>query len=163
MGIKMVILDRDGVINHDPGDYTYAWENFKVLPGVVESIKYLQEKGVKLVLITNQGGIAKGRYSKEDVDKLHNSFQFYLRKEGARPFHKIYYCPHHDAIENCLCRKPKGLMVEKALADFAIASGEAIFFGDSERDVLAAEAASVKGVKVERNGNLFEAIRGILD
>ena len=71
---KAVFLDRDGVINHDPGDYTKSVEEFTILPNVLEALKKIQDKGYLLILVTNQGGIAKGMYSHDEVAKIHKYF-----------------------------------------------------------------------------------------
>ncbi|MFT6718706.1 MAG: D-glycero-D-manno-heptose 1,7-bisphosphate phosphatase, partial [Sphingobacteriales bacterium] len=131
---------------------------FAILPGVLDAFLALKNTGIKIAVITNQGGIAKGIYTAKAVIKLHTNFNFYLKRNGAQPVNKFYFCPHHNELGNCLCRKPKSLMLEKALADFNISPDEALFFGDSDRDVVAGEKAGVTSVLLNKNGNLWEQI-----
>lgn len=163
MALKLLLLDRDGVLNFDPGTYTFEPEKFDVLPGVLETFVALKNKTLKIAVITNQGGISKGIYTAKEVVKLHTNFNFYLKRNGARAVNKFYFCPHHNELENCLCRKPKSLMIERALADFGVDADEALFFGDSERDVVAGQRAGVKSVLLNKNGNLWEQIGDIIN
>ncbi len=151
---KAAFLDRDGVINVDVLDYTSKIEHFKFLPGVFEGLKLLQEKGFLLVVITNQGGIAKGLYTIEDVNTLHQWMCAELEKRGIK-ITEIYFCPHHDVSGKCLCRKPGSLMLEKAMARFNVDAKESFFVGDKETDAKAAIAAGIKPVKVEVNSNFL--------
>lgn len=147
---KAAFLDRDGVINVDVLDYTSKIRDFTFLPGVFEGLKSLQEKGFLLIVITNQGGIAKGLYTAEDVDTLHNWMCSELKKKGIH-ITEIYFCPHHDVSGKCLCRKPGSIMLEKAMARFDIDPQQSFFMGDKETDAMAAIAAGVKPVKVVVN------------
>jgi D-glycero-D-manno-heptose 1,7-bisphosphate phosphatase len=151
---KGAFLDRDGVINVDILDYTSKIKDFKFLPGVFEGLKALQEKGFLLIVITNQGGIAKGLYTREDVDTLHQWMCAELEKKGIH-ITEIYFCPHHDVSGKCLCRKPGSLMLEKAMARFDIDAGQSFFVGDKETDHKAAVNAGVKPIRVEVNSNFL--------
>ena len=110
---KAIFLDRDGVINHDPGDYTRSLEEFKILPTVFETLKKLDDAGYLLVLITNQGGIAKGLYSHDDVNEIHTYLREKCIERGFR-LTDVYYSPHHPVFGESLSRKPGSLMIEKA-------------------------------------------------
>jgi D-glycero-D-manno-heptose 1,7-bisphosphate phosphatase len=147
---KAAFLDRDGVINVDVLDYTSQIKDFTLLPGVFEGLKQLQNSGYLLIIITNQGGIAKGLYTKEDVDTLHNWMCAELAKQGII-LTAIYFCPHHDVSGKCLCRKPGSIMLEKAMARFDIDATQSFFMGDKDTDVQAAERAGVRPVKVVVN------------
>jgi len=147
---KAAFLDRDGVINVDVLDYTSKITDFKFLPGVFEGLKTLQEKGFLFIVITNQGGIAKGLYTKQDVDTLHNWMKSELQKHHIH-ITEIYFCPHHDVSGKCLCRKPGSLMLEKAIARFDIDATQSFFMGDKDTDVQAAIGAGVRSVKIEVN------------
>lgn len=149
---KAAFLDRDGVINVDILDYTSRISDFKFLPGVFDGLKTLQENGFLLIIITNQGGIAKGLYTKEDVDVLHNWMKEQLAKEGIK-ITEIYFCPHHDVSGKCLCRKPGSLMLEKAIARYNIDPEQSFFMGDKETDVQAAIGAGVRPVKIIANSD----------
>jgi D-glycero-D-manno-heptose 1,7-bisphosphate phosphatase len=159
---KAIFLDRDGVINHDPGDYTYHVSEFKLNDGIIENLKKLYDNGFLLVLITNQGGISKGLYTHQDVEEIHS----YLIRELCKAdveIAEIYYCPHHSVNENCLCRKPNSLMIEKALARFNIDPKKSFMLGDKERDIECAENAGVKGIKVDINQNIETYVDKILN
>lgn len=155
---KAVFLDRDGVINRERGEYTWRLEDFEILPGVVEGLKTLQDKGYLLIVITNQAGIAKGLYAHADVDNAHGKLKDELNKAGVE-LTEIYYCPHHTDYGKCLCRKPGSLLVEKAIARFGVDAANSVFIGDKPRDIEAAENAGVKGVLVEANTNFVEILK----
>ena len=110
-----------------------------------KSRKILQDNGYEFIVITNQGGISKGIYNHSDVISVHDYMQgeFYKQKINLLD---IYYCPHHAIVEKCICRKPDSLMLEKAIARYDIDKSKSYFFGDSRRDVLAAEKANIKGL-----------------
>ncbi len=148
---KAIFLDRDGVIN-DPKDNYYVWkkEDFYFNEHIVKPLKKYQENGYIIIVISNQGGISKGEYKKEDTNKLHNYMCDIFEKHRLK-ITEIYYCPHHDSIEKCLCRKPDSLMLEKAIARFNIDAEKSIFIGDSERDIEAAEKVGVKGILIKKN------------
>ncbi len=158
---KAVFLDRDGVINYDPDRYTYLLEEFVINDGVITSLKKLYNEGYLLIVITNQGGIAKKLYTKEDVEKIHQFLISELKKEGIS-LTAIYYCPHHGDIENCICRKPSPLLIQKAIACYNIDPNKSYMIGDKMRDVEAAESAGIKGIKVGVNENIEEYVNEIL-
>ena len=154
---KAVFLDRDGVINRDILDYTWRVRDFVFLDGIFEASRQLQEKGYILIVITNQGGIAKGLYSHEDVNALHELMTRKFSEHGI-VLTEIYYCPHHDVAGKCICRKPGSLLVEKAVARFEIDPARSFFIGDRDRDVMAGEGAGVKGILVDVNDDLRKVI-----
>lgn len=143
---KAIFLDRDGVLNKELGRYTRHKDEFDVLQHAIESCAKLKDMGYFLVVITNQGGISKGVYSKSDLELIHSKLLDHIPQIDA-----IYYCPHHSELENCLCRKPKSLMLEKAIAKYGINAKESYMIGDSLRDVEAANKAGVKGIKIGSN------------
>ena len=151
---KAIFLDRDGVINSDVGHYyIYKVEDFIINEGIINSLKRFQEAEYKLFIISNQGGIAKGIYSCEDVDKLHAYLETKL-KENNIFLQEIYYCPHHDSIASCECRKPSPFMINQAVDKYDIDINTSYMIGDSKRDIEAAESAGVKGIKIEANENI---------
>src|SRR5687767_9623731 len=109
---KAIFLDRDGVLNAERGDYTYRLEEFEVLPGVPEALKLLKEHGYLLIVVTNQGGIAKGLYTKEEVFACHEK----LQQACGHIIDALYYAPSHPSVSESLSRKPDSLMLEKAIA-----------------------------------------------
>lgn len=151
--VKAVFLDRDGVINHDPGDYTASLSEFTILPGVVETLVLLTELGYSVVVITNQGGIAKGRYGLEAFYEIDAYMRMEFKKADVR-FLETYFCPHHDVVSKCLCRKPGSGMIEKAVARHNIDPEASFMVGDKMRDLEAAAGAGVRGVKIDVNQDL---------
>jgi D-glycero-D-manno-heptose 1,7-bisphosphate phosphatase len=152
---KAVFLDRDGVINIDIKDYTYRLEDFKIIDGVIEAMKIFSEKGYLLIVITNQGGIAKRLYGHQQVAVLHGHLETILSKENIL-LTDIYYCPHHPVTGNCICRKPDSLLLEKAIARYEIDPSLSYFIGDRERDVIAGEKAGVHTIMIETNSSLLD-------
>jgi len=147
---KAVFLDRDGVINKEIGDYITHKDHFEILPFVTKHLATLHKKGYKVIVITNQGGIAKGRYTPEELHEMHDSLMNEVLQAGGM-IDEIYFCPHHPDYGNCLCRKPASLMVEKALAKYRINPAFSVFIGDKQRDIEAAAGAGVRGVLIEEN------------
>lgn len=152
---KAIFLDRDGVINHDPGEYTRSVADFSFLPGVEQALKNWQHQGFLLIVITNQGGIAKEEYSLQDFFEMDRYMRDSLRSKGVF-ITATYFCPHHDLYGKCLCRKPAPGMIEKALAVHHIDPAKSVMIGDKYRDIEAAEKAGVRGIKVEVNADLRE-------
>lgn len=151
---KAIFLDRDGVINSDLGHYyIYRVEDFVINKGIINSLKRFQEAGYKLIIISNQGGVAKGIYSCEDVNKVHTYLETEL-KENHIFLQDIYYCPHHDSIASCECRKPSPYMINLAVEKYGIDIHKSYLIGDSKRDIEAAKAAGVKGIKIEANEDI---------
>lgn len=158
---KAVFLDRDGVINDGSLYYTYRKEDFIINKGVFESLRLLQKAGYLLVVITNQGGVAKGQYKREDVERLHQYMDQVFSSEGIH-ISQSYYCPHHSDVSECECRKPKPGMLIQAIEDHHIAPALSYMIGDSQRDIQAAEAAGVKGIKIDKNENILPYCKKIV-
>jgi D-glycero-D-manno-heptose 1,7-bisphosphate phosphatase len=155
---KAIFLDRDGVINRERNDYTFRISDFEILPDVVKALKLLQKANYLLIIVSNQSGIGRGLFKIEDTEKMHTYLLAELSKENIH-IAEIYYCVHHPETGSCICRKPDSLNVEKALARFDIDPVLSYFIGDKERDVLAGEKAGVKGILMESNSSLAEAIQ----
>ncbi len=154
---KVVFLDRDGVINFEPGDYTYQVEKFKILPNLFKALDSLKNKGFQFIVITNQGGISKQIYNHNDVISVHGFMQEQF-KIAQIDLLDIYYCPHHSVIEKCICRKPNSQMLEKAMARYNVDKTKSYFIGDNNTDILAAKNAGVTGIKIEKNDSLLNYI-----
>lgn len=151
---KAILFDRDGVINKERGEYTYQKDDFIINEGVYNFIKTAIEKGYLIIIISNQGGVAKGIYSKSTIEELHNYMKFKM-KEHNIIINDIYYCPHHNNFGKCLCRKPNSLLVEKVLAKYKIDASKSFLIGDKQRDIDAADKSGVKGVLIKSNENLI--------
>ena len=150
---KAVFLDRDGVINDGSLYYTYRVEDFHFNDGVFEGLKLLQNAQYKLIVITNQGGVAKGIYKSSDVENVHAYMTKILSEQGIY-LDGIYYCPHHSDISECECRKPGTLLLEKAIEELKIDRRISYLIGDSERDIIAAEKAGLIAIKIKKNENI---------
>ena len=147
---KCVFLDRDGVLNRERGEYTYRLDDFEVLPGVPEALHLLKKNGYLLIVVTNQAGIAKELYKKEDVLACHNK----LQGSCDSLIDAIYYAPGHPNFSESLSRKPDSLMLERAIAKYNIDPVNSWMVGDSLRDIEAADRVGVRSILV---GDKYEA------
>lgn len=143
---KAIFLDRDGVINEDAG-YVHRIEDFKIIPGVFNSLKKLQSAGYKLIVITNQSGIGRGIYTMEDFFKVNKYMMNILKNQGIK-IDKVYFCPHNPE-DNCNCRKPKTGLLEKAAEEFDIDIESSWIIGDKLSDVEMGEKAGCKTLLLE--------------
>ena len=160
--MKAIFLDRDGVINDNSTHYyTYRKNDVVFVEGIFENLILLKEKGFEFFVVTNQGGIAKGIYSHEDVIKVHDYIQQEMNKYQIN-INDFIFCPHHDSIESCDCRKPSPAMIEKLIIKYNIDPATSFFIGDSQRDMEAAKAASVTGILVESNQNMKPFIMDLI-
>lgn len=158
---KAVFLDRDGVINDGTLYYTYRPADFKLNSGVTEGLLLLQDAGYKLIVVTNQGGVAKGEYSEADIAATH-AYMLGLLADAGICIAGVYYCPHHSDVAPCTCRKPAPGMLLSAIAEHGIDPEQSFLIGDSKRDIEAAEAAGVKGIKISKNENILPHCQQIL-
>ncbi|HEY8781284.1 MAG TPA: HAD family hydrolase [Mucilaginibacter sp.] len=154
---KAIFLDRDGVLNQEMGDYVCRFEDFHLLDNF-DAIKTLQDRGYLLIVATNQGGLAKGWYSEDELAKMHSYLTQEYEKHGIK-ITDIFYCPHHpDFTGECDCRKPKPGLLLRAIEKYNIDPSKSYFIGDRERDMEAAAAASVKGILVHSDQPLSEML-----
>ena len=147
--LKTVFLDRDGVINRKmpEGQYVTGWEHFHLLLGVPESIAALNRKGLRVIVVTNQRGIALGLYSSADVEAIHAKLQSVLAESGAH-VDGFYFCPHDK--RQCNCRKPGPGLFEQAKADFPEITPEtSVIIGDSLSDIEFGHNLGMKTVFIE--------------
>lgn len=157
---KAVFLDRDGTIIAERGDYNFHPDHIEINEGAIETLMSFRKKGYLIIVITNQGGIAKGLYKASDVTLIHNIIYDFFNDYGIK-IHDFFYCPHHPDFTLCLCRKPNSLMLEKAIAMYNIDKKASYMIGDSERDIEAAINAGIKGIKIEPNQDLSEIIEEV--
>jgi D-glycero-D-manno-heptose 1,7-bisphosphate phosphatase len=150
---RALFLDRDGVINHDPGDYTSSAADFEFNPGIFDFLRKALAQNYLLIVVTNQGGIAKGMYSLDTFGEINQKMLNGFAAEGIH-ITEVYFCRHHPDHGKCLCRKPGSLFFEKAVARFDIDVAHSLMIGDRERDIEAAAAVGIRGILVERNSNL---------
>lgn len=157
--MKVVFLDRDGVLNKKAPEklpngttgYTRNWSEFHWLPGAKQALKILKDKEYLIIVVSNQHGVYKGLYTKEDVWDIEKNLQEELQKELGIQIDAFYNC-FHGKDENCNCRKPKPGMILQGIKDFGVIQGETFeketifMIGDSVNDILAGKAAGVKTI-----------------
>ena len=144
---KAIFLDRDGVINEDHG-YTYKIKDFKLLDGVVEGLQTISKLEYKIIIITNQSGIARGFFSEDEFQLFMHHL---LKALGKHNIHIVdyFFCPHHsDGIiplysHKCICRKPEAGMLYEAQKKYNLDLTKSILIGDKESDVLAGKRAGL--------------------
>ena len=149
---KAVFLDRDGTINIEKG-YLHKIEDFVLLPGAAEAVSEMNRLGYKVIVITNQSGIARGFYTEDDMQTLHSHMKDVLASKNAA-VDAIYFCPHHPEAQvsryrkDCGCRKPKAGLFIKAAEDFDIDFERSWAVGDRIRDILPAKQLGMKSALV---------------
>ena len=162
--IRTVFLDRDGVINEKApeGEYVCSAAELQLLPGVTESIARLNRAGLRTIVVSNQRGIAKGLYTADDVQQIHEAVQEQLRKHGAR-LDAFFICPHDK--DECQCRKPLPGMFQQAVEAFPeVRADESVMIGDSLVDIefgrrLRMPTILINGDPARRKADRVEAIR----
>ena len=149
---KAVFLDRDGTINVDRG-FVYRIEDFEFMDGAIEAIHLLNRNSFKVIVASNQSGIARGYYTEEDLKRLHRFINGELAKYGGW-IDRFYYCPHHPQAKiekyraNCRCRKPKAGLLERAIEDFDVNITQSYLVGDSLRDIEAGKAVGCRTILI---------------
>lgn len=147
--LRTAFLDRDGILNEKmpEGQYVTRWEEFRVLPGVPEALRRLNEAGVRVVVVSNQRGIARGLYSAADVAAIHAKFQEQIGLAGAH-IDGFFICPHDKG--ECNCRKPLPGLFEQAVAQFPeITAATSAMIGDSISDIEFGRRLGMRTVFVE--------------
>ncbi len=173
---RAVFLDRDGTIAKDV-PYCRRVEDFEILPHVPDAIRLLNQAGYKVVVITNQSGIARGYFTQETLLSIHDKMTAELKEHGAS-IDAIYVCPHHPD-EGCQCRKPSPTLLSRAATDIGLALDRSYMIGDDLKDVGAGRAAGCRTVWLSAGRNhqgegpavpcdhtavdLFEASRWLLE
>lgn len=141
--MKLIILDRDGVINHESAEFVKNAEEWIALPGSIEAIAQLYHAGYKVVVATNQSGLGRGLFTIHDLNAMHTKLQSQLKALGAS-IDAFFICPHHPD-EQCDCRKPLPGMFNEIKKRYGITDPQQFFaVGDSLRDLQAATSAGFK-------------------
>ena len=150
-----IFLDRDGVINHDKG-YTHKFKDFKFRKNVLNFFDKVSKKNRYIFIITNQGGIAKNKYTLKDFEKLHKKIKKYLASKNIF-INDIEFCPHHPKgiikkySIKCKCRKPSNMMLKNIEKKWLINKQKSFFIGDQLKDKLAARKSNLKFYYVKEN------------
>ena len=144
--MKLIILDRDGTINHDSDKYIKSPEEFRPIPGSLEAIARLTQADYRIVVATNQSGIARGLFDTRTLFAIHETLVRALGQVGGR-IDAFFFCPH-AAEAGCPCRKPQPGMLLEVARRFNVALDDTYMVGDAQRDLEAAAAAGAKPVLV---------------
>ena len=144
---KMVILDRDGVINYDSDEFIKSPEEWRPIPGSLSAIKKLNDAGIIVTVASNQSGVGRGLFSEMTLQLIHKKFTDLLAELGGN-IDQIEYCPHEPEVD-CECRKPKAGMINKLLKQFKIDPKDAVVVGDAFRDLQAGQTAGCDVVLVK--------------
>ncbi len=168
---KAIFLDRDGTINKYVG-FLRDIEQFELTDSAAKAIKMINDSEYLAIVVTNQPVIARGEVSFDELDEIHMKMETLLGKQGAY-IDGLYFCPHHphsgyegevkELKIDCDCRKPKPGMLLKAAEDFNIDLSESYMIGDSDNDMAAGSAAGCKCIRIDRDGDLTEAVNQALD
>src|SRR5258708_3647852 len=145
---RAAFLDRDGVINRKAPDEQYVtrWEDFHLLPGVVEGIAQLNRAGLRVIVVTNQRCVAKGLLTEAELKNLHQRMSEYLSQAGAT-IDAIYYCPH-ELGASCGCRKPAPGMLLAAASCHGLDLAASWMIGDSDSDIQAGKNAGCRTARL---------------
>ena len=149
---KIIFLDRDGTINKEV-EYLYRPEDLVILPGAAEGIALMRRAGFRIVVVTNQAGIARGYYTEGQMHRLHGCLNEELKKRGAW-IDDFYFCPHHpvhgigEYKKTCRCRKPDTGMFEEAAEKYQVDKSRSWMIGDKRIDVLAGQNFGIPGILV---------------
>lgn len=149
---RFVILDRDGVINVDSDDYIKSPDEWLPIDGSLQAIADLYQHGYKVIVITNQSGVARGLFTLESLHAMHDKMQTLVLDAGGK-LEAIYFCPHAPTA-GCDCRKPATGMYTRFADDYATELRHVYAIGDSYRDLEAARSCSAKAILVKTGKGL---------
>ena len=144
--MKLVILDRDGVINHDSDEYIKSPEEWVPIPGSLEAIARLHREGYKVVVVTNQSGVGRGLFDMNMLGRIHSKMLEVVRAKGGE-IDAIFFCPHRPE-DNCRCRKPQPGLYQEVTERLKVNLSGVYSVGDSERDIIVARLVSARPVLV---------------
>lgn len=155
-----IFLDRDGTLNPDPG-YINSPDQFELFPGVAEALGRLKLAGARLILVTNQSGIARGLLSRHNLDAIHRKLAYLLGQAGTT-LDGIYFCPHHSD-DGCGCRKPNRGMIDRAVQELEVDLKRSYVIGDHLRDVELAKRVGARSVLVTSGVTRLQDVEGLMD
>ena len=147
---KYILLDRDGVINQDSDEFIKSPEEWWPLENSLKAIALLNQHSYKVVIITNQSGLARGLFDEKILSSIHDKMRDEAEKVGGE-IEAIYFCPH-QASDECKCRKPKAGLLKQFAADYDVDLSQLYFIGDSLRDIQAAQRVGATPILV-KTGN----------
>lgn len=144
---KLIVLDRDGVINKDSASYIKSPKEWQAVPGSLAAIAKLTSLGYKIVIATNQSGIARGYFTIDTLNAIHKKMLAKINAAGGHIEH-IFICPH-GPNDNCGCRKPKPGLLLQAASQLHISPSEMLVIGDSIRDITAAQSFGANAIFIQ--------------
>jgi len=144
--MKLVILDRDGVINQDSANFIKSPNEWKAIPGSLDAMALLNQSGFRIAVATNQSGVSRGLFDMAILNNIHDKMQRELAQLGGR-IDAIFYCPH-AADDHCNCRKPKTGMIEEIAKRFSVELDNVPAVGDALRDLQAYAKAGCQPILV---------------
>lgn len=150
--MKLIVIDRDGVINHDSDAYIKSPEEWIPIDGSLDAIARLNHSGYTVAVASNQSGLARGHFDIEALTAMHKKMDDMLAKIGGR-VDAIFYCPH-GPDDACSCRKPKPGMLLEIGQRFNVSLKDVVFIGDSISDIKAASNAHAKAILVRTGKGL---------
>lgn len=157
--MKLIILDRDGVINHDSADYIKTVAEWVPIEGAIEAIARLSKAGWTVAVATNQSGIARGYYNIATLDAMHDKLHGLVKDAGGE-LGMIAYCPH-GPDQGCACRKPKPGLLQQIANYYKVPLQGVWFVGDSASDLKAAQAVQSQQVLVKTGKGLQTLANGV--
>jgi D-glycero-D-manno-heptose 1,7-bisphosphate phosphatase len=163
--MKLIILDRDGVINEDSDEYVKSHHEWRAIPGSLEAIARLNQNGYRIVVATNQSGIGRGLFDMSALNVMHAKMHRALATVGGK-IDAVFFCPHTPE-DQCDCRKPKPGLFQQIAKRFGVELGQTTMIGDSDRDLAAGLAAGCevllvrtgKGERVVLDGKVPEGVQ----
>lgn len=156
--MKLIILDRDGVINEDSDDYIKSPEEWVPIPGSLEAIARLTRAGYRIAVATNQSGLARGLFDRDALQRIHDKMRGAVAAAGGE-IAAIFFCPH-GPDDGCACRKPQPGLLRDIGAHFHVDLGGVSAVGDSLRDVQAAQAVGARPILVRTGKGENTVMRG---
>jgi D-glycero-D-manno-heptose 1,7-bisphosphate phosphatase len=160
--MKLIILDRDGTINHDRDDYVKSADEWQPLDGALEAIAKLNQSGYTLVVATNQSGLGRGLYGMNELNAMHHKMHRLLREAGGR-IDAVFFCPHNPQSETevCRCRKPLPGLFEQIRNRYGVDMTSVHTVGDSLRDLQAGSAVGCHAHLVRTGKSQFKVPSGL--
>jgi D-glycero-D-manno-heptose 1,7-bisphosphate phosphatase len=155
--LKIIFLDRDGVINKERPDYVKSWHEFEFLPRSLEALRLLAIDGYRVIVITNQSIISRKISTKAKLEKIHEKMTGAVAVHGGS-IEAVYYCPHLPG-NGCNCRKPEPGLIYRAQADYGLDLSKTCMVGDSLKDIQCARRAGCGKIILVRTGQGEETER----
>lgn len=157
--MKVVILDRDGVINDDSEAFVKSVSEWKPIPGSIEAIARLSRSGYNVYVATNQSGVARGLFTEADLQAIHDRCLELVTAAGGK-LGGIHYCPHGPG-DGCKCRKPLPGLIRQVINDSGACAADVVIVGDSLRDLQAGVAAGCRRLILVRSGKGDETVAAL--